>query len=174
MAPTQAADNGGIQDLLGGLADAASRRYAERYRDDARWDGKYYYDRYDNRRYTRSEWQREIQRRARAEDEGRDWRDSKRRAWEEKKYGRNYRQFNVTPRNSPCVSVGMDSGSAEKLFRPILRLDITFNDGGRCSITNRNSAITSRPESLSPKHVTNFRMKFGTYSQCRNGFERSN
>ena len=82
--------------------------------------------------------------------------------------------FNVTPRNSPCVSVGMDSGSAEKLFRPILRLDITFNDGGRCSITNRNSAITSRPESLSPKHVTNFRMKFGTYSQCRNGFERSN
>lgn len=87
MAPTQAADNGGIQDLLGGLADAASRRYAERYRDDARWDGKYYYDRYDNRRYTRSEWQREIQRRARAEDEGRDWRDSKRRAWEEKKYG---------------------------------------------------------------------------------------
>ena len=71
MAPTQAADNGGIQDLLGGLADAASRRYAERYRDDARWDGKYYYDRYDNRRYTRSEWQREIQRRARAEDEGR-------------------------------------------------------------------------------------------------------
>ena len=37
----------------------------------------------------------------------------------------------------------MDSGSAEKLFRPILRLDITFNDGGRCSITNRNSAIFS-------------------------------
>lgn len=78
-----AAGDGGFGDLLGGLADAASRRYAEKYRDDARWDGKYYYDKYDNRRYSRSEWQREIQRRARAEEEGRDWRDSKRRAWEE-------------------------------------------------------------------------------------------
>lgn len=59
-----AAGDGGFGDLLGGLADAASRRYAEKYRDDARWDGKYYYDKYDNRRYSRSEWQREIQRRA--------------------------------------------------------------------------------------------------------------
>lgn len=81
-----AAGDGGFGDFLGGLADAASRRYAEKYRDDARWDGKYYYDKYDNRRYSRSEWQREIQRRARAEEEGRDWRDSKRRAWEEKDY----------------------------------------------------------------------------------------
>ena len=88
-----AAGDGGFGDLLGGLADAASRRYAEKYRDDARWDGKYYYDKYDNRRYSRSEWQREIQRRARAEEEGRDWRDSKRRAWEEKRYGKNYRKF---------------------------------------------------------------------------------
>ena len=84
-----AAGDGGFGDLLGGLADAASRRYAEKYRDDARWDGKYYYDKYDNRRYSRSEWQREIQRRARAEEEGRDWRDSKRRAWEEKRSRKN-------------------------------------------------------------------------------------
>lgn len=56
-----AAGDGGFGDFLGGLADAASRRYAEKYRDDARWDGKYYYDKYDNRRYSRSEWQREIQ-----------------------------------------------------------------------------------------------------------------
>lgn len=41
-----AAGDGGFGDLLGGLADAASRRYAEKYRDDARWDGKYYYDKY--------------------------------------------------------------------------------------------------------------------------------
>lgn len=88
-----AAGDGGFGDFLGGLADAASRRYAEKYRDDARWDGKYYYDKYDNRRYSRSEWQREIQRRARAEEEGRDWRDSKRRAWEEKRYGKDYRKF---------------------------------------------------------------------------------
>ena len=84
-----AAGDGGFGDFLGGLADAASRRYAEKYRDDARWD----YDKYDNRRYSRSEWQREIQRRARAEEEGRDWRDSKRRAWEEKRYGKDYRKF---------------------------------------------------------------------------------
>lgn len=36
-----AAGDGGFGDFLGGLADAASRRYAEKYRDDARWDGKY-------------------------------------------------------------------------------------------------------------------------------------
>ena len=93
IAPAVMAGDGGFGDLLGGLADAASRRYAEKYRDDARWDGKYYYDKYDNRRYSRSQWQREIQRRARAEEEGRDWRDSKRRAWEEKRYGKNYRKF---------------------------------------------------------------------------------
>ena len=40
-----------LEDVLSGLSDAVSRRYAEKYRDDARWDGKYYYDRYDNRRY---------------------------------------------------------------------------------------------------------------------------
>lgn len=93
-----AAGDGGFGDFLGGLADAASRRYAEKYRDDARWDGKYYYDKYDNRRYSRSEWQREIQRRTRAEEEGRDWRDSKRRAWEEKRYGKDYRKFNKEQR----------------------------------------------------------------------------
>ena len=87
-----AAGDGGFGDFLGELA------YAEKYRDDARWDGKYYYDKYDNRRYSRSEWQREIQRRARAEEEGRDWRDSKRRAWEEKRYGKDYRKFNKEQR----------------------------------------------------------------------------
>lgn len=88
-----AADSTGLSDLLGGIADVAARRYAERYRDEGRWDGRYYYDNYDNRRYTRDEWRRELERRARAEDEGRDWRDSKRRAWEEKRYGKEYRKF---------------------------------------------------------------------------------
>lgn len=89
----EAAEESGLRELLGGIADAATRQYAEKYRDDGRWDGKYYYDRYDNRRYTRDEWRREIERRARFEREGRDWRDAKRRAWEEKRYGKNYRQF---------------------------------------------------------------------------------
>lgn len=88
-----AADSTGLSDLLGGIADVATRRYAERYRDEGCWDGRYYYDNYDNRRYTRDEWRRELERRARAEDEGRDWRDSKRRAWEEKRYGKEYRKF---------------------------------------------------------------------------------
>ncbi len=82
-----------LDDVLSGLSDAVSRRYAEKYRDDARWDGKYYYDKYDNRRYTRKEWHNELSRRVKAEDEGRDWRDAKRRAWEDKKYGKNYRTF---------------------------------------------------------------------------------
>lgn len=94
LAPAvHAAEESGLKDLLGGIADAATRRYAEKYSDDGRWDGKYYYDRYDNRRYTRDEWRREIERRARYEREGRDWRDDKRRAWEEKRYGKNYRNF---------------------------------------------------------------------------------
>ena len=92
-----AAGDGGFGDFLGGLADAASRRYAEKYRDDARWDGKYYYDKYDNRRYSRSEWQREIQRRARAEEEGRDWRDSKRR--------KDYRKFKKEQRRDERLDV---------------------------------------------------------------------
>ena len=87
-----AADKGFL-DLISNIKDRSEREYFERHRDDARWDGKYYYDKYDNRRYSRSEWQREIQRRARAEEEGRDWRDSKRRAWEEKRYGKDYRKF---------------------------------------------------------------------------------
>ena len=90
---SRAAEESGLRDLLGGMADAAARRYAEKHRDEGRWDGKYYYDRYDNRRYTRDEWRRELERRARFEDEGRDWRDAKRRAWEEKRYGKNQRRF---------------------------------------------------------------------------------
>lgn len=82
-----------LDDLIGGLTDAVTRRYAESHRNEARWDGKYYYDNYDNKRYTRKEWEREITRRAKAENEGRDWRDDKRRAWEDKKYGKNYRTF---------------------------------------------------------------------------------
>ncbi len=81
---SRAADESGLRDLLGGMADAAARRYADKYRDEGRWDGQYYYDRYDNRRYTRDEWRRELERRARSEEDGRDWRDEKRRAWEEK------------------------------------------------------------------------------------------
>ena len=110
-----AAGDGGFGDLLGGLADAASRRYAEKYRDDARWDGKYYYDKYDNRRYSRSEWQREIQRRARAEEEGRDWRDSKRRAWEEKRYGKNYRKFKKEQRRDEKIAARMTAATPENV-----------------------------------------------------------
>ena len=45
---SRAAEESGLRDLLGGMADAAARRYAEKYRDESRWDGKYYYDNYDN------------------------------------------------------------------------------------------------------------------------------
>lgn len=90
-----------LDDLLGGLTDAITRRYAEKHRDEARWDGKYYYDNYDNRRYTKKEWEKELSRRARAEHEGRDWRDAKRRSWEEKKYGKNYRTFKKADAKKP-------------------------------------------------------------------------
>lgn len=76
-------DGGVLSDLLSGVADSAARRYIEQHADEGRWDGKYYYDEYDNKRYTRDQWRKELERRANAEKSGRDWRDSKRRAWEE-------------------------------------------------------------------------------------------
>ena len=81
----------------------AANRYAEKYRDEGRWDGRYYYDRYDTRRYTRDEWRRELERRARSEEDGRDWRDEKRRAWEEKRYGKNHRRFDRSRRDDDRV-----------------------------------------------------------------------
>lgn len=83
----------GLKNLLSGIAGAASRSYIEKHRDDAEWDGKYYYDRYDRKRYSRDEWLKELERRDREERAGRDWRDDKRRAWEDKRYGKNYRDF---------------------------------------------------------------------------------
>lgn len=87
----------GLKDLLSGIAGAASRRYIEKHRDDAEWDGQYYYDRYDRKRYSREDWLKELERRDREERSGRDWRDAKRRAWEEKRYGKNYRDFSRRP-----------------------------------------------------------------------------
>lgn len=57
-----AADNG-FMELLSSIKDRSEREYFERHRDDARWDGKYYYDRKSNKRYSRDEWRRELQRR---------------------------------------------------------------------------------------------------------------
>lgn len=81
----QAAEDGLFGELLSGAKDAAYRKFLEDREGESRWDGKYYYDEYDNKRYTRDEWRRELERRYREETSGRDWRDSKRRSWEEKR-----------------------------------------------------------------------------------------
>ena len=81
----QAAEDGLFGELLSGAKDAAYRKFLEDREGESRWDGKYYYDEYDNKRYTRDEWRRELERRYREEKSGRDWRDSKRRSWEEKR-----------------------------------------------------------------------------------------
>ena len=80
-----AAEDGLFGELLSGAKDAAYRKFLEDREGESHWDGKYYYDEYDNKRYTRDEWRRELERRYREEKSGRDWRDSKRRSWEEKR-----------------------------------------------------------------------------------------
>lgn len=57
-----AADKGFL-DLISNIKDRSEREYFERHRDDARWDGKYYYDRKTNKRYSRDAWRKELSRR---------------------------------------------------------------------------------------------------------------
>ena len=72
---TFAADAGDIfGGILQGIKDRKEREWYEKHRDDGRWDGKYYWDRADNKRYTRDEWQRELRWRYNEEKAGRDWR----------------------------------------------------------------------------------------------------
>ena len=69
-----AADGDFFKELMRGIGDRSEREFFERHRDDGRWDGKYYYDRHNNKRYTRDEWRREMQWRYKEEKAGRDWR----------------------------------------------------------------------------------------------------
>ena len=72
---TFAADAGDIfGGILQGIKDRKEREWYEKHRDEGRWDGKYYWDREDNKRYTRDEWQRELRWRYNEEKAGRDWR----------------------------------------------------------------------------------------------------
>ena len=57
------ADDRGFLDLISNIKDRSEREYFERHRDDARWDGKYYYDRKTNKRYSRDAWRKELSRR---------------------------------------------------------------------------------------------------------------
>ena len=57
------ADDRGFLDLISSIKDRSEREYFERHRDDARWDGRYYYDRKTNRRYSRDDWRKELRRR---------------------------------------------------------------------------------------------------------------
>lgn len=73
-APAMAADGDFFKDLISGIKDDSERKFYESHRDDARWDGKYYYDRENNKRYTRDEWKKEMSWRYKEEKAGRDWR----------------------------------------------------------------------------------------------------
>lgn len=72
-----AADEDFFKNLIGEIKDRKERDFFERHRDDARWDGKYYYDREDNRRYTRDEWRKEMRWRYNEEKAGRNWRNER-------------------------------------------------------------------------------------------------
>ncbi len=69
-----AAEGDFFKELMRGIGDRSEREFFERHRDDGRWDGKYYYDRHNNKRYTSDEWRREMQWRYKEEKAGRDWR----------------------------------------------------------------------------------------------------
>ena len=73
-APAMAADGDFFKDLISDIKDDSERKFYESHRDDARWDGKYYYDRENNKRYTRDEWKKEMNWRYKEEKAGRDWR----------------------------------------------------------------------------------------------------
>lgn len=69
-----AAEGDFFKELISGISDRSERDFFERHRDDGRWDGQYYYDRHNNKRYTRDEWSREMRWRYQEEKAGRDWR----------------------------------------------------------------------------------------------------
>ena len=60
--------------ILQGIKDRKEREWYEKNRDEGRWDGKYFWDREDGKRYTRDEWQKELRWRYDEERAGRDWR----------------------------------------------------------------------------------------------------
>ncbi len=51
--------------LVAGVTDAAVSAYIQKHYKDARWDGRYFYE--GDRRYSRDEWRRELERRHYAE-----------------------------------------------------------------------------------------------------------
>ena len=63
-----------LSEILSGISDRAMRDFVERHDKDGRWDGKYYYDRQNNKRYTKDEWRKELEWRYKEEKAGRDWR----------------------------------------------------------------------------------------------------
>ena len=60
--------------ILQGIKDRKEREWYEKNRDEGRWDGKYFWDREDGKRYTRDEWRKELEWRYKEEKAGRDWR----------------------------------------------------------------------------------------------------
>lgn len=62
-----------LSEILSGISDRAMRDFVERHDKDGRWDGKYYYDRRNNKRYTKDEWRKELEWRFKEEKAGRDW-----------------------------------------------------------------------------------------------------
>lgn len=71
---SHAAEGDIFSGILQGIRDRKEREWFEKNRDEGRWDGKYYYDREDGKRYTRDEWQKELRWRYNEEKAGRDWR----------------------------------------------------------------------------------------------------
>lgn len=63
-----------LAELLSDVSDQSLRDFIEKHDSDGKWDGKHYYDRQNNQRYTREEWRKELQWRYQEEKEGRDWR----------------------------------------------------------------------------------------------------
>ena len=69
-----AQEKGPLAELLSNVSDRSLRDFMEKHDRDGRWDGRYYYDRQNDKRYTRDEWRKELEWRYRQEKEGRDWR----------------------------------------------------------------------------------------------------
>ena len=69
-----AQEKGPLAEMLSNVSDRALRDFMEKHDRDGRWDGRYYYDRHNDKRYTRDEWRKELEWRYRQEKEGRDWR----------------------------------------------------------------------------------------------------
>lgn len=63
-----------LGEFLSNVKDKAMKDFMERHDKDGRWDGKYYYDRENNKRYTRDKWRKELEWRYKEEKAGRDWR----------------------------------------------------------------------------------------------------